>query len=367
MPCHTPTLARHRILFLFSAGLVLPIALIAQRSARTTPRPGAPTEDGRRAVSTPNPRQAVRDLQKAKPKYDVSYIKLAPSLSPPASWKPTPNPIPGGINCDYVYGGGSTQWVSAIIWNDGGPAPGMVHVAPLLVRTDVAGDAPSLASVPVKVAPPPPGGNGTVKLYYRVPNQVGKYQMRIFIAESQNHEGFDDEPFRGGEWRTNYCPPRFHVVLPKSPGSADIIGATLHAANTAKCEDSNLCCTTLSPDWLSIRVKNTGDSALAPFTVDVKVLKGCNKGTAVKADTLEAGAEVDLKAILPSFPGFQKCLYGSSGSTKTMDFEISLSIRNSDSSEKILTGTLFDCPWSGPPGFQARQPYSLFKLKQPND
>lgn len=294
MPGRTPTLARHLILFLFSAGLVLPIDLTAQRSARTTPRPGASTEGSRRAVSTPNPRQAARDLQKAKPKYDVSYIKLASSLSPPAAWKPTPNPIPGGINCDYVYGGGSTQWVSAIIWNDGGPAPGMIHVAPLLVRTDVAGDAPSLASVPVKVAPPPPGGHGTVKLYYRASTQVGKYQMRIFIAESQNHEGFDDDPWRGGEWRTNYCLPRFHVVLPKSPVlaiSRERVDRSSPFAVVAR-----------------IRIENKGNGQSEPVTVrmsrtntapGVHGWDKCESELLVEAPTMMPGEWKELKGTFP--------------------------------------------------------------------
>ena len=245
-------------------------------------------------MSTPNPRQAARDLQKAKPKYDVSYIQLSSIGPTPAAWKPTPNPIPGGINCDYVYGAGSTQWVSAIIWNDGGPASGMIHVAPLLVRTDVAGDAPSLASVPVKVAPPPPGGHGTVKLYYRVPTKFGKYQMRIFIAESQNHEGFDDFPFRD-EWaRQNYCYPRFHVVLPKSPVlaiSRERVDRSSPFAVVAR-----------------IRIENKGNGQSEPVTVRIgrtNTAPGvygwdkCESELLVEAPTMTPGEWKELKGTFP--------------------------------------------------------------------
>lgn len=288
-------LARHLILVLFSAGLVLPSDLTAQRSARTTPRPGEARENARRATPTPHPRQAARDLHKAKPKYDVSYIRISSFGSTPTAWKPTPDPypVPGGINCDYVYRGGSSQWVSATIWNDGGPAPGMIHVAPLLVRTDVAGDPPSLAAVPVEVAPPPPGGHGEVKLYYRVPHQVGKYQMRIFVAESQNHEGFDDFPFRG-EWaRSNYCFPRFHVVLPKSP-VLGIAGASVDRSPFAVIA--------------RIRLENRGDGQSEPVTVKISrsnTAPGvygwdkCESEMLVKAPAVMPGKEYEVKGTFP--------------------------------------------------------------------
>lgn len=320
----------------------------AQRPTRPTPARARPAPAG-------SPLSKIPDLR--------CEIAIADRAEGPVGVIPNGTEVPweregGGyiLGETYVQGAKPVFWVHAAIHNASEATVDNAVVSMSITNDGVK--VPSSPQAQTVSLGPRSGGNSSRRFG---PFKIGPLEKRnheikaTMLADVGNFVSEWDESNNKCDW-TVRVKTTLHTEGVAPPG-LELLGASLHAFNRLRCEDEpDRCCTTPVPDWLSVRVRNGGDSPSGPFTVKVDILEGCNKGTVIDAASVAPGTEVELKTVLISVPGFQRCVTYP-GAQK--EIAIALSIPGSAEVAKIK-GKVSSCQMkqSGLSGYQQKETVS---------